>query len=389
MHGATPALNSILSVLGDWVRGAPADGAAPASELVPAARQFRLEPLLHVARAADSSEAFRAAYQGSALLGYRLLQSGVRLCGALEERGIPSLGLRGPFIAAGLYGDPAIRPATDVDAIVPPGRREAALEAALESGFDLRDASLPRWFYRRVHLHWPLVERATGVLVDLHWSLDQPFQLHRVDYDGLFARSRRREFEGMAWREPSPEDLLLVSSVHLAKECRQNDAFGAGASARDAVPRSRNLLALWLDIALQVERRRGEMDWSQVRDRAGAWHVQSALACGLRGAQELFGVGLADMQKVAAASARFHKLEDAAWVRALSRFGGFRPACISEAMAYVFPGTDFLRARTRGGRLVERSAHAARAAAGIAGAAAAALCCAPFARARKRGAESP
>jgi hypothetical protein len=344
-----------------------------------------MEPLLHAVLDGRVPEAFRAAYHRSAVHGYRLLRAGAELCRALEDRGIPCLGLRGPFLAAGLYGDPALRYATDVDVLVPAPRRDAALATARDAGFGMRDGARPLWYYRRAHLHWPLESREAGVLCDLHWSLDQPFQLHRIDYEGLFRRSRRRTFEGLPWREPSPEDLLLVSCVHLAKECRQQGLWRGGLSPAEVAESRRGLLTLWMDIALQAARRCAEIDWPRALAAAADWRVLPAVAWGLRGARELFGVSVPEVPGGAAPEVRFPDLERARAVRALARWAGFRPACVGEAAAYILPHSGFLDARTLPGRAAARCSHGVKAVVGIAGAAAAALCCAPLVRARKRG----
>ena len=78
----------------------------------------------------------RAARRLVAVDNLRLRRELRRVAGALTEVNIPVLALKGIVLASAAYGDPSLRPMTDLDVLVPPGERENAVRALQKLGFD-------------------------------------------------------------------------------------------------------------------------------------------------------------------------------------------------------------------------------------------------------------
>ena len=115
-----------------------------------------------------------------------------RAVGALEDRGIPALPLKGTTLADRLYSDVGMRPTTDVDLLVPRAQILEAVGTLMELGYPAPDDApwtdgLPELHYRlegddaamaRVELHWRV-----------HWSerefSEEALRTATVGQDGL------------------------------------------------------------------------------------------------------------------------------------------------------------------------------------------------------------
>jgi len=156
-------------------------------------------------------------YQANLLQALRGMKVAGSFLAAMKQAGIPCLGLRGLFAGEGLYGDPALRVFSDIDVLVPSGQRRQALAAAEAAGFRLAEA-LHAGFFERHHLHWRL-EHGSGMAVELHWAVESPFSLRKVDCESLFRNAITRSSGGLTWDEPRPEHLLILLGLHTLKHC--------------------------------------------------------------------------------------------------------------------------------------------------------------------------
>ena len=207
-------------------------------------RRHRLEPLVYGVEIDDllMQPEFlaecRQAYLNMTGRAVTFLRESQRLVEVLHRACIPSVAWRGVVHGEELYGDPGLRYCTDIDVIVEPAHRAAALEVLLADGYTLRNRLIPRWYLHRHHLHWPLISADGAKPVDLHWAVDHPYKNMTLPVD-LGAMSRM-------------DGKLQMAVYHAEKECRLSHA-GSVSDAIDQVLREGPLLP-WIDLVLMVNR---------------------------------------------------------------------------------------------------------------------------------------
>jgi|SRR5215211_2200776 len=90
--------------------------------------------------------------------------------GALEERGIPALPLKGTMLADRVHGDPGLRPTTDVDVLVPRRQVGAAVDTLGTLGYP--PPTDPAWVEGLPLLHHTFGTGGRASLrVELHWRV--------------------------------------------------------------------------------------------------------------------------------------------------------------------------------------------------------------------------
>jgi hypothetical protein len=141
------------------------------------------------------------------------LDTAARFAAELEELlkqfakgGIEVLPLKGPVLAAALYGNVTMRSSDDLDLLV---RREdfpRAGKLLIDLGFAARTAGddYHRKFVRE------------GVLVELHYGVASP-RSFPFDLDGVWNRARSEQFRGQPMRVMSDDDLVLFLCLHGLK----------------------------------------------------------------------------------------------------------------------------------------------------------------------------
>ncbi len=138
---------------------------------------------------------------------------------ALAAAGLAAVALKGPLLARRLYGDPALRPSTDLDLLVAPRDLAPAVAALSAAGWREPGGAVQRHLRRNfahLHLHGP-----AGVTLELHFRLDTGLGVD-LPVDDLLARSVVATTAGGApARLLAPEDELLFLALHLVRH-----AFG-------------------------------------------------------------------------------------------------------------------------------------------------------------------
>lgn len=143
----------------------------------------------------------------------------IRILDCLDAIGVEAIPYKGIVLSEVYYGDMALRHSGDMDLFVR-GRDVARIKnAARELGYTLRvpipeDAEED---YIASGYECTFDSPAGRNLLELQWALEPRY--YAVDYDmnGLFERAVNVAVAGRAVKTPSPEDLLLVLSVHAAK----------------------------------------------------------------------------------------------------------------------------------------------------------------------------
>jgi len=141
----------------------------------------------------------------------------VRVWEALERAGIEAVMLKGCALSAQLYGDPLRRPARDVDPLVRPETRDAAIAALLPLGYRLT-RPVPVWLDDGAEI--TLI--GEGSTVDLHTRLAHADATCPVDTLRLFDDAVSVTIGGTVVRAPSPRVALVYLASHATRHhCRR------------------------------------------------------------------------------------------------------------------------------------------------------------------------
>jgi Uncharacterised nucleotidyltransferase len=208
--------------------------------------------LLHLAEMVPSSvlAALRRSYEGNVFKSLFLTRELVRIVERLESLGIDAVAYKGVIMSEVYYGDLALRQSGDMDLFVrrrDVGRIKSALrELEYTTRLVIPEEVLED--YIAAGYEWTFDSPAGPNLLELQWALQPRFYAVDFDMDGLFERAVRVTVADREVKTPSPEDLLLVLSVHAAKH-----VWGR---------------LIWLrDIAQILERQNLNWDWVQARSR--------------------------------------------------------------------------------------------------------------------------
>jgi len=220
LAGIPDALRVLLAVASD--APAPVVDEMTWTQVPALARAHRMQGLLHRAMPSDAAwrvpDAVRQEVAADALAVAQ--QSLLRvsalaaLCDAAASRGIPLLPYKGPVLSMLAYGAVGLRPAADVDVVIPRAHRARAAEMMIASGYR-PTTTLPVPLHERLHAHlgaspWS----GENGLVELHWRLCEVGLPWSMDASELLARATTVPLAGRSMPVPSPDDLLLQLAWH-------------------------------------------------------------------------------------------------------------------------------------------------------------------------------
>jgi hypothetical protein len=143
----------------------------------------------------------------------------IRILDCLDALGIEAIPYKGLLLSQVYYGDIAMRQSGDMDLFV---RKQDVIRikrAVGELGYTLR-VPIPENAeddYIASGYECTFDSPAGRNLLELQWALQPRFYAVDFDMGGLFERAVKVEVAGCRVKTPSPEDLLLVLSVHAAK----------------------------------------------------------------------------------------------------------------------------------------------------------------------------
>lgn len=146
----------------------------------------------------------------------------LKLLHLFEAKGIPAIPLKGPALAASIYGDLALRTFSDLDIVVHKRDVKRAKALVLSQGYRL-DLSLNREqeiAFLQSDLEGWFVRNDGSVMVEIQWGepKDFPFTL---EFEPFWRRLGKASLEGRTVSTFSPEDLLIILSMHGAIHCWQ------------------------------------------------------------------------------------------------------------------------------------------------------------------------
>jgi hypothetical protein len=218
-------------------------------------------------------EALRQRYERNVYKSLFLARELMGILDCLEGTGIDVIPYKGVVLSEVYYGDMALRQSGDIDLFVRKrdlGRIKIALR---DLGYTTR-LFIPEEVlgdYVASGYEWVFDSSAGPNLLELQWALQPRFYAVDFDMEGLFQRAVKVTVAGRSVKTPSPEDLLLVLSVHAAKH-----VWGRMILLRDIV----QILKL------------GNLDWDRVQSRSWELGIERILRITLLLARRFLGAAI-------------------------------------------------------------------------------------------------
>ena len=261
-----------------------------------AAARGKLGPILHAGRLAFAAPPpspawkarFRREYFASVVSHHLYRGAAVEILGEARQRGIPAILLRGTAVAERYYAeDPALRPYTDIDLLVPRESLDETKRLARQLGYRPGAGAFPDAFYERHHLHLRYLGKRTGMPLEIHWAVDHPLSTHRIDYAALFRAAASDRLAGHPVLRLSATDEFLLLALHLAKHASAVHALPPALLPGRALERG---LVLWmLDLDRIVRLRGAAFDWDALLARAEEWEVTAHLGAAVSATATVLG----------------------------------------------------------------------------------------------------
>lgn len=140
-----------------------------------------------------------------------------QLAKVFSEQGIRSLFLKGPVIAADLYGDVSLRTSCDLDLLIPIKKLALAEQLLRTLGYEKDDyieTVLNDWKWR--HHHTTFIHQHKGIKVELHWRLN-PAPSKDPSFNELWSRKRKSSLISRPIYYLGREDLFMFLVSHGAR----------------------------------------------------------------------------------------------------------------------------------------------------------------------------
>lgn len=162
----------------------------------------------------------KAAHRNSAMRSLVLYRELVNVTRLLENAGIPSIALKGAYLAQFAYPNPALRPMRDLDLLLKPEQIVAAWDLLKNQGYQPLYDGLPESYLTHCKDLPPLLS-PNGVNLELHHKLFDvaPNDVGYAAYQSaLFENSICQTISGTQIRFLGIEDLLVHLCVHAASQ---------------------------------------------------------------------------------------------------------------------------------------------------------------------------
>jgi hypothetical protein len=243
---------------------------------------FRLEPYLSFLEASPEWERLFKARRLTAVHNLLLRHELGKILEALRQSGIPALALKGIVLAYTNYLDPSLRPMSDLDLLVPPGKREEAVLILRTLGYEYPEGVLARHRDPNRRLSQvkefapPLQLRASAVLVEIHSQLECSEPLFPMPVQEFWSRSILVDLKGLTVRTLCPEDFLFHLCLHQSCWHRFN----------------KGLLPL-VDLKLLLDLRR-DWNWAGIAERSLRGGCATWMYLTLEVARDLVGAPVPD-----------------------------------------------------------------------------------------------
>ena len=187
-------------------------------EIVEAARHHGLASIFHkfTERRTDIptevASALKAIYGQNRARAIVLLGEAQRVMKILEDAGIPCMPLKGASLAEELYGDPALRPMTDVDILVPIDAVPTVRPLMEKAGYVEEEGDLREDFQEKFRSEISYFRsKPFPSRLEIHWGL-----LNFGGHEGWVPEVFARSVKTVKGRRMSLEDTLLYLAAHAA-----------------------------------------------------------------------------------------------------------------------------------------------------------------------------
>lgn len=192
----------------------------------------------------------------------------LELDGAFQRAGLAHVWLKGPAFAQWIYGDPGARRFSDLDLLVRPVDRDAALHHLEAIGFERRIRSQPGEVIYASIGAWPLA-RPGRLGIDLHWQPAGRRFPRVLTADDVIDAAHAIAVAGRSVPVPAPDHAAVMHLSHSAKHL---------------------WYALEHTLSTAMLMRRSDIDWARVRRLLSEAEAIRAGAAGLQLAAELYEV---------------------------------------------------------------------------------------------------
>ena len=194
----------------------------------------------------------------------------VRVLDNLDALGIEVMPYKGVVLSQILYGDMALRQSGDMDLLLHasdlPRTKKKVSELGYTSNLTLSEAA--ERAYVRSGYECTFDHAGGRNLLELQWALQPNFYSVDFDLDGVFSRAMTVSVAGRQAKTPSPEDLLLILSLHAAKH-----VWGR---------------LIWLCDIAQITKR-PDVNWDWINSQAKALGIERIMHVTLLLAKSLLG----------------------------------------------------------------------------------------------------
>lgn len=163
----------------------------------------------------DVLDSLQLQYRRNRLKMLHLSREMNQICEGFTADGVRTLLLKGPVLAAELYGDLAHRTSKDLDLLVAEEDVERAELILVQLGYELEEEHILDNWKRKSH-HMSLKHREHGVQVEVHWRLN-PHNSSSYSFDQLWQRRNEIRFSHQAYPCLGHEDLLCYLTDHGAR----------------------------------------------------------------------------------------------------------------------------------------------------------------------------
>jgi hypothetical protein len=239
--------------------------------VLPIAAQRVLESPLASQWEFAAKEQLRRAFHANLLRSLPLVDEAARIVRTFAEERIPIIPYKGPALAEQLWGNFAVRKCDDLDFLVERQNIDRAGDLLQQLGYarvspvakHLRSALL------RNASEEQFQNRDSGLLLELQWSPAPRVFAIRYDAQRIWSRTERISFSDQLALTPSPEDLLMLLSIHGWKHNWSR--------------------LIWLGDIAQLTRLY-ELDWARLFSECKANRNRRLLALPLRMANSIFGM---------------------------------------------------------------------------------------------------
>ena len=213
------------------------------------------------------SRRFRAEYFRTSAVNMRFYADLRAVLLAFRAAGIPSVVLKGAYLAEAVYRDIGARAMQDVDLLVRKSDLEAVHSILTRAGF-------ATWEYTRTIdrddlSEWRYQHRTTRSLFEIHWNILSEGLPFRVDLDELWRASVPARLAGVETQVFMPADQVIHLCAHAATHL-----YNMG-------------LRVLTDIDFIARRLQDGLDWEKVQERALRWRTARCTYLTLRLAREL------------------------------------------------------------------------------------------------------